>query len=67
MVSTITGELKQDVSFAEIIRATFPMGSMTGAPKRRAMELIEQYEKTKQQLFSGSVGYISPRKILILM
>lgn len=38
------------------------MGSMTGAPKRRAMQLIEQYEKTKRQLFSGSVGYISPER-----
>ncbi|SFP63436.1 para-aminobenzoate synthetase component 1 [Parafilimonas terrae] len=62
MISTIKGELRQDVTFAEIIRATFPMGSMTGAPKRRAMQLIEQYEKTKRQLFSGSVGYISPER-----
>ena len=62
MISTIKGELKEDVSFAEIIKATFPMGSMTGAPKRSAMQLIEQYEKTKRQLFSGSVGYISPQK-----
>ena len=62
MISTVTGELKQDISFAEIIKATFPMGSMTGAPKRSAMQLIEQYEKTKRQLFSGSVGYISPQK-----
>lgn len=62
MISTIKGELREDVTFAEIIRATFPMGSMTGAPKRRAMQLIEQYEKTKRQLFSGSVGYISPER-----
>ena len=38
------------------------MGSMTGAPKRSAMQLIERYERTKRQLFSGSVGYISPQK-----
>jgi para-aminobenzoate synthetase component 1 len=62
MISTIKGELKQNISFTEIIKATFPMGSMTGAPKYRAMQLIEQYEKTKRQLFSGSVGYISPQK-----
>jgi para-aminobenzoate synthetase component I len=62
MISTIKGELKNDISFVEIIRATFPMGSMTGAPKLKAMQLIEQYEKTKRQLFSGSVGYISPEK-----
>ncbi len=62
MISTIKGELKEDASFRDIIEATFPMGSMTGAPKRKAMQLIEQYEKTKRQLFSGSVGYISPQK-----
>ncbi len=62
MISTVKGELREDITFAEIIRATFPMGSMTGAPKRRAMQLIEQYEKTKRQLFSGSVGYISPER-----
>lgn len=62
MISTIKGTLKKDISFTEIIKATFPMGSMTGAPKYRTMQLIEQYEKTKRQLFSGSVGYISPQK-----
>ena len=36
------------------------MGSMTGAPKKKVMELIEQYEKTKRGLFSGSIGYIKP-------
>jgi len=60
MISTISGELKNDISFTEIISATFPMGSMTGAPKKRVMELIEQYEKTKRGIFSGAVGYISP-------
>jgi para-aminobenzoate synthetase component I len=60
MISTVSGELVNDISFAEIIRATFPMGSMTGAPKKRVMELIGQYEKTKRGIFSGAVGYISP-------
>jgi para-aminobenzoate synthetase component 1 len=60
MISTVSGELKEGVLFAEIIRACFPMGSMTGAPKKRVMELIEQYEKTKRGIFSGAVGYISP-------
>ena len=48
------------MTFSEIIRACFPMGSMTGAPKKRVMELIEKYERTKRGLFSGSVGYIEP-------
>jgi para-aminobenzoate synthetase component 1 len=60
MISTISGVLKQGVSFPDIIRAAFPMGSMTGAPKKRVMELIEQYEKAKRGIFSGAVGYISP-------
>ena len=60
MISTISGDLKKNISFLDIIRATFPMGSMTGAPKKRVMELVEQYEKTKRGIFSGAVGYISP-------
>ncbi|MGZ8539214.1 MAG: anthranilate synthase component I family protein [Chitinophagaceae bacterium] len=60
MISTISGELKSNITFSEIIKAAFPMGSMTGAPKKRVMELIERYEKTKRGIFSGTVGYISP-------
>ena len=60
MISTISGGLKENISFTEIIKATFPMGSMTGAPKKRVTELIEQYEKTKRGIFSGALGYISP-------
>ncbi len=62
MISTIEGELKDNVSLAEILKATFPMGSMTGAPKKRVMELIEQYEQTKRGIFSGAVGYVTPEK-----
>jgi para-aminobenzoate synthetase component 1 len=60
MISTVSGELKEGISFTAIIRATFPMGSMTGAPKKRVMELIEEYEQTKRGIFSGALGYISP-------
>jgi para-aminobenzoate synthetase component I len=60
MISTVSGELKNDISFTEIIKATFPMGSMTGAPKRRVMELIDQYERSGRGIFSGAVGYITP-------
>ena len=60
MVSTVSGTLKSGVSFSEILAATFPMGSMTGAPKMRVMELIEQYEPSRRGLFSGTVGYFSP-------
>jgi para-aminobenzoate synthetase component I len=60
MISTVSGELKENISFTEIVKSTFPMGSMTGAPKRKVLQLIEQYEKTKRGLFSGAVGYINP-------
>jgi para-aminobenzoate synthetase component I len=60
MVSTISGTINDNTGTADILRATFPMGSMTGAPKKRVMELIEQYEQTKRGLFSGAVGYLSP-------
>jgi para-aminobenzoate synthetase component 1 len=60
MISTISGELREEISFREIIKATFPMGSMTGAPKKSVLKLIEQFEKTKRGIFSGAVGYISP-------
>jgi len=60
MISTVCGELKEGVSIADIFRETFPMGSMTGAPKIRVMQLVEQYERTKRGLFSGAIGYIRP-------
>ncbi|HUP11588.1 MAG TPA: anthranilate synthase component I family protein, partial [Niastella sp.] len=60
MISTVSGELRSDIHFIEAIKATFPMGSMTGAPKLRVMELIEQYEQTRRGIFSGAVGYITP-------
>ena len=60
MISTVCGEVDDHSDFEEIIRATFPMGSMTGAPKHRVMELIEQYERMHREIFSGSIGYIDP-------
>ena len=60
MISTVSGELDDDISFADIIRATFPMGSMTGMPKRSVLEMIERYEKTRRGIFSGALGYVTP-------
>jgi para-aminobenzoate synthetase component 1 len=60
MISTVTSHQRHDIHWTEVIRHAFPMGSMTGAPKIRAMQLIEQYEKTRRGLFSGSVGYVTP-------
>jgi para-aminobenzoate synthetase component 1 len=60
MISTVRGALRQEVHPVEALRDAFPMGSMTGAPKVIAMELIERYERTRRGLFSGAVGYFSP-------
>ncbi|MBD0295677.1 MAG: chorismate-binding protein, partial [Flavisolibacter sp.] len=60
MISTIRGEIKEGVTFSELIAALFPMGSMTGAPKHNVLQLIDQYESFSRGLFSGSVGYIQP-------
>jgi para-aminobenzoate synthetase component 1 len=62
MISTIEGKLPPGTHWADAIRASFPMGSMTGAPKKKVVELIEQYERSRRGLFSGAVGYITPEE-----
>jgi para-aminobenzoate synthetase component 1 len=60
MISTISSKISEDIHFADVLGTTFPMGSMTGAPKLKAMELIEKFENFKRGIFSGAVGYITP-------
>ncbi len=60
MISTIKAKPRAGIHPVQIIQQIFPMGSMTGAPKVKAMELIEKYEDTKRGLYSGSVGYFTP-------
>ncbi|SFP93498.1 para-aminobenzoate synthetase component 1 [Hymenobacter arizonensis] len=60
MISTVAADLAPDTRLEDVLRATFPMGSMTGAPKIRAMQLIEQYESSRRGLYSGSIGYVWP-------
>ncbi len=60
MISTISGRLRPESHAVDTIKNAFPMGSMTGAPKVKVMELIEKYEHSKRGLFSGSVGYFTP-------
>ncbi len=60
MISTVSGKMNPNTPFTEAIRTTFPMGSMTGAPKYKVMELIDTYEHNSRELFSGTVGYITP-------
>jgi para-aminobenzoate synthetase component 1 len=60
MISTVTGRLRPECDLVDALQGAFPMGSMTGAPKIKAMQLIEQYERARRGLFSGSIGYILP-------
>lgn len=60
LISTISAELETGCTPIEVLRATFPMGSMTGAPKISAMKIIEDLEESKRGLYSGAVGYFTP-------
>lgn len=60
MISTITSKIDPQYSPIEVLKTTFPMGSMTGAPKISVMNIIENLEETKRGLYSGSVGYFTP-------
>jgi len=58
LTSTIVGRLKEDKGVVDLIKATFPGGSITGAPKVRAMEIIDELEPTRRSIYTGSIGYI---------
>ena len=58
MVSTISGELEKNMSSLDILKACFPGGSITGAPKKRSMEIIKELEKRNREIYCGSIGYI---------
>ncbi|MDD3722887.1 MAG: chorismate-binding protein, partial [Lutibacter sp.] len=60
LISTISCTVKTDFHPVDILKNTFPMGSMTGAPKISAMKIIEKLEETKRGLYSGAVGYFMP-------
>jgi para-aminobenzoate synthetase component 1 len=60
MISSVKGELPPGTGLADCILATFPMGSMTGAPKHRVVGLIAETERGERGLFSGAVGYVTP-------
>ena len=60
LISTIVSEVKENTHPVDVIRDTFPMGSMTGAPKVAAMKIIEKFEESKRGLYSGTVGYFTP-------
>ena len=60
MISTVVCELAENVGAVQAIKNSFPMGSMTGAPKINAMRLMEQYEQSRRGVYSGAIGYFSP-------
>jgi len=60
LISTVVSEIREEIQPVDLIRDTFPMGSMTGAPKISAMKIIEEQEETKRGLYSGAVGYFTP-------
>ena len=60
LISTVVCEIEEKTHLVDILKQTFPMGSMTGAPKISAMKIIENLEETKRGLYSGTVGYFTP-------
>jgi para-aminobenzoate synthetase component 1 len=61
MVSTVTGRLREDCDALDLVRATFPPGSMTGAPKIAAMRLLGRLEPVSRGIYSGAIGYLDAR------
>ena len=60
MISTVSATLREGVSWADAIQHAFPMGSMTGAPKIRAMQLIDELEESRRGVYSGAIGFVTP-------
>jgi len=64
MESKISGELINNINFEDIIRALFPGGSITGAPKERSMEIIDELEDYNRGIYTGTIGYLSSNKYM---
>ena len=60
MISTVESQIDSKLKMIDIIKSTFPMGSMTGAPKIKALKIIDNLEVSKRGLYSGALGYIDP-------
>jgi para-aminobenzoate synthetase component 1 len=57
-VATVAGQLRDGITFCDVLKAMFPGGSITGAPKIRSMEIIDETEPTARSIYTGSIGYI---------
>jgi para-aminobenzoate synthetase/4-amino-4-deoxychorismate lyase len=64
MTSTVTGRIDRDISIYKLFSSLFPSGSVTGAPKIRAMDIIRKLELEERKIYTGAIGYISPDKNL---
>jgi len=62
MTSTVTGKIKKDIPIYDIFKALHPSGSVTGAPKIRAMEIIREIEREERKIYTGAIGYITPER-----
>jgi len=62
MTSTVSARVKEDVAFGALMRAIFPSGSVTGAPKVRAMEIIRTLEPEERKIYTGTIGFITPER-----
>jgi para-aminobenzoate synthetase component I len=61
MISTVVSNVSEEISPVDIIKTTFPMASMTGVPKTRALQIIDEQETSKRGIYSGTIGYFSPK------
>src|SRR4030065_2480480 len=57
-VATVGGQLRRDVTFCDVLKSMFPGGSITGAPKIRSMEIIDETEPTARGVYTGSIGFL---------
>jgi para-aminobenzoate synthetase/4-amino-4-deoxychorismate lyase len=62
MTSTVTGQVRPDMAIRDFFAALFPSGSVTGAPKIRAMEVIRSLEREDRRIYTGAIGYITPKR-----
>ena len=62
MTSTVTAKVKKDISIYKLFSSVFPSGSVTGAPKIRAMEIINELEQDQRKIYTGAIGFITPDK-----